>query len=65
MGGFSPVYPPEDMDKLDTKQRDELRNAVLKVLQTDPQVRNLLKSKTLPVFKKLVSKKSKKGKKAG
>jgi hypothetical protein len=62
MGGFAPVYPPKAMAKLDEKKRDELRQAIQRVLQTDPQVRRLLRQKTLPVFKQLISKKSKKAK---
>jgi hypothetical protein len=62
MGAFGPVYPPKDLAKLDEKQRNQLRMAIVKVLQTDPEVRKLLKKKTDPVFERLIGTKKKKAK---
>jgi hypothetical protein len=54
MGVFGPVYPPDDLDKLDKEKRDQLRAAIVKVLQTDPDVRKLLKDKTFSVYQQLL-----------
>lgn len=59
MGGFAPVYPPEEMEKLGVKERDELRLEIMRVLQNDRQIRRLLRTKTLPHFKRLSRKKAK------
>ncbi len=56
MGFMEPVYPPEDLEKLNEKQRRVLRNAVLLELQTDRQIRRLLRKKTLHVFESLIPK---------
>jgi hypothetical protein len=53
MALIPPIYPPEDLAKLNEEQRNELRIAVLRVLQTDSQVRQLLKDKTSEAYEKL------------
>ena len=45
MGQFSNVYPPEDLVKLDAAKRKKLRDAIIKVMQADPDVLNLLREK--------------------
>ena len=65
MGLFFPVYPPEDLNKVDQQKRAELKTAILEVLQTDPdvkklfedklpEVRRLLKDKTLAKYQELL-----------
>ena len=46
MGLMFPVYPPEDLSKLDDQKRKELGNAIRQVLLTDSDVQQLLKDKT-------------------
>ena len=46
MGGFPPVYTPDELDGLNEEKRNQLRLAIAKVLQTDSQVREMLKAKT-------------------
>jgi hypothetical protein len=53
MGLMSPVYPPEELNALDEKQRRILQEAILHQLQTSPEIRNMLRMKTLPVYEKL------------
>lgn len=59
MGIFPPVYPDEELEVLDERQREILRDAVLQQLQTSPEIRRLLREKTLPVYNQLISKKGK------
>jgi len=65
MGVFFPVYPPEDLNKLEQQKRAQLKAAILQALQFDPdikaligdklpEVRRLLKNKTQHVFDELV-----------
>ena len=54
MGAFPPVYPPEDLDQLDDKKRQILRNAVMKELIASRQVHRILKRKTQSVFNGLI-----------
>jgi hypothetical protein len=46
MGGFPPVYTPDELHGLNEEKRNQLRLAIAKVLQTDSQVREMLKAKT-------------------
>jgi hypothetical protein len=41
MLGF-PIYPPEDLAKLDQQKRGELKAAIRNVLKTDAEVQKLL-----------------------
>jgi hypothetical protein len=59
MGGFDPIYDCDETEGLSEKERQTLRQAVLRQLNTSPQVRKLLRRKTLAVFKQLTSKKRK------
>ena len=59
MGGFDPIYDCEETEGLSEKEQQVLREAVLRQLNTSAQIRELLRKKTLPVFKKLTSKKRK------
>jgi hypothetical protein len=59
MGGFDPVYDCEEIEGLSVKERQMLRAEVLRQLNTSPQIRELLRKKTLPVFRKLMSKRRK------
>jgi hypothetical protein len=54
MGLFPPVYTYEELDKLDEEKRNELRRAILKALQEDRQIRDLLKKKTEDVYQRLI-----------
>jgi hypothetical protein len=53
MGLFPPVYTYKELEKLDDEKQNELRKAILKVLQDDRQIRDLLKKKTEEVYKRL------------
>jgi formaldehyde-activating enzyme involved in methanogenesis len=57
MGLFFPVYPPEDLDKLDQQKRGELKAAIRQVLHNDPDIKNLIKEK-LPEVQKLLKDKT-------
>jgi hypothetical protein len=59
MGIFPPVYPDEELEVLNEKQRAILRDAVLSQIQTSTEIRRLLRKKTLPVYNQLISKKRK------
>jgi hypothetical protein len=59
MGIFPPVYPYEELEVLNERQREILRDAVLHQIQTSTQIRRLLRRKTLPVYNQLISKKRK------
>jgi hypothetical protein len=59
MGIFPPVYPYEELEALNERQREILRDAVLHQIQTSTQIRRLLRRKTLPVYNQLISKKRK------
>jgi hypothetical protein len=59
MGIFPPVYPCEELEVLNERQREILRDAVLHQIQTSAQIRRLLRTKTLPVYNQLISKKRK------
>jgi mRNA-degrading endonuclease RelE of RelBE toxin-antitoxin system len=54
MGLFFPVYPPEDLAKLDQAKRKELATAIRQVLQTDPDVQKLLREKTSEKYRELI-----------
>ena len=54
MGVTVPVYPPDDMAKLDKAKRKQLREAIGKVLATDEDVRKLLKDKTWKLYQDLL-----------
>ena len=54
MGVTVPVYPPEEMAKLDKDKRNQLRTAIGKVLATDEDVRALLRTKTFPLYQQLL-----------
>ena len=45
MGQFSNVFPPEDLVKLDAESRQKLREAITKVMHSDPDVRKLIREK--------------------
>jgi hypothetical protein len=50
MADFAPPYPAytaEELAKLTEEQRNKLKAAILEVLRTDPDVRQLLKEKTI------------------
>ena len=55
MGVFTPVYPSQDLDKLDKQKRRELGEAILDVLHNDEQIRGLLKEKTWAKYQELVN----------
>jgi hypothetical protein len=59
MGIFPPVYPDEELEVLNQRQREILRDAVLHEIQASAQIRRLLRKKTLPVYNQLISKKRK------
>jgi hypothetical protein len=59
MGGFHAIYDREETEGLSEKEQQILREAVLRQLNTSAQIRELLRKKTLPVYKKLTSKKCK------
>jgi hypothetical protein len=59
MGFVDPIYDCEETEGLSEKEKHILRQAVLHQLNTSVQIRELLRKKTLPVFKKLTSKKRK------
>ena len=50
MGIYFPIYPPQEWAKLDKEKRKALSAAILQVLTTDPEVRQLLRQKTKPVL---------------
>jgi hypothetical protein len=54
MGLFPPVYTEPELTKLDEHKRNELRRAILKALQEDKDIRELLKKKTEDVYKRLI-----------
>jgi hypothetical protein len=56
MGVVDPPYPEKELDELNEKQRKILRRAVHKQLNTSPEIRRLLRLKTLSVYKRLTSK---------
>ena len=57
MGVFFPVYPPEELDKVDKEKRSELKAAILDALLNDPEVRKLLEEK-LPETRRLLREKT-------
>ncbi len=59
MSIFPPVYPSEDLEKLDEEGRNELRMAIIRQLQSDNDVRELLRKKTRPAYEQLIAKKRK------
>jgi len=54
MGIPFPVYPPEDLARLDNAKRKELATAIREVLRTDPDVQKLLREKTSEKFRELL-----------
>jgi len=65
MGTVFPIYPPDDLNKLDKQKREELKAAIRHALQYDsdvkkllddklPEIRRLLKDKTDEVYKALL-----------
>jgi len=59
MGVFPPVYPYEELEVLNEKEREILRDAVIRQLQTSRAIRRMLRRNTLPVYNQLISKKRK------
>jgi len=59
MGVFPPVYPYEELEVLNEKEREILRDAVIRQLQTSRAIRRMLRRNTLPVYNQLLSKKRK------
>ena len=59
MGVFPPVYPYEELEVLNEKEREILRDAVIRELQTSRALRRMLRRNTLPVYNQLISKKRK------
>jgi hypothetical protein len=57
MGAFR-VYAGSELAKLTKKQRQTLANAILRQIKTSPQVRKILKGKTLSTYKRLAAKKA-------
>ncbi len=57
MGNIFPIYPPEDLFKLDQQKREELKTTIRHVLNNDPDVRKLLEDK-LPDVKNLLKDKT-------
>jgi hypothetical protein len=57
MGNVFPIYPPEDLGKLDKQKREELRAAIIHVLRFDPDFKKLLEEK-LPDAKQLLRSKT-------
>jgi hypothetical protein len=59
MGILHPVYTDDDLKHLpDKEKRRELSLAILKVLQTDKQVRKMIRDKTQATFDELRSRKT-------
>jgi hypothetical protein len=56
MSIFPPLYTQAELQKLDEQKRNELRLAIVKVLQTDSQVREMLKDKTRAEYDQLAKK---------
>jgi hypothetical protein len=50
MGLYFPVYPPEDLAKLDQQKRIQLKTAIINVLHNDPDVRQMIKDKTKATY---------------
>jgi hypothetical protein len=59
MGGFAPIYDSEETEELSEKDRQTLRDAVLHELNTHPEIRELLRKRTLPLYEKLKKKRRK------
>ncbi len=57
MGLFFPVYPPEELAKVDQQKRSELKAAILEALQNDPDVKKLLEEK-LPEVRRILREKT-------
>jgi hypothetical protein len=57
MGLFFPVYPPNELNNVEQHKRSELKAEILRVLQTDPDVRKLLEDK-LPELRRLLKDKT-------
>jgi hypothetical protein len=55
MGLFFPVYPPEDLSKLNKEKKQELATAIRLVLKTDPDVQKLLRDKTSATYQALLN----------
>jgi hypothetical protein len=55
MGLFFPVYPPEDLSKLNKEKKQELATAIRLVLKTDPDVQKLLRDKTAATYQALLN----------
>jgi hypothetical protein len=53
MGLYFPVYPPEDLGKLDQQSRIKLKTAIINVLHNDADVKALIKAKTKDTFDSL------------
>ena len=53
MGLYFPVFPPDEWAKLDKEKKKKLAAAIQQVLVNDPEVRELLKAKTMDVFNSL------------
>ena len=52
MGLFFPVYPRDDLAKLDQQKRKELATAIRQVLQSDPEIQQFLKLPEVQKFLK-------------
>jgi hypothetical protein len=59
MGVFPPVYPDEELEVLNEREREILRDAVIRELETSRAIRRMLRRNTLPVYNRLISKKRK------
>jgi len=64
MAQTSNVYPPQDLEKLDEAKRQKLKEAIMKVLLNDPEVKELirkknelLRTKTLDEYRRLIGEK--------
>jgi hypothetical protein len=53
MGCLVPVFTIPELDSLDEKQLEILRDAVLNEIRTSPEIRRIVREKTLPVFNRL------------
>jgi hypothetical protein len=59
MGACSVLYTTAELRALDEKQRRELQQAIMRQLQTSPEIRSMLREKTRPIYEKLTGGKGK------
>jgi hypothetical protein len=59
MGAFHPVYSPQELGELTDANRKKLRAAIVRHLETHPQIRKILRQKTQPLYDRLKRKKRK------